>query len=101
MIGSGAYSVHGPGRHVTIVGFFLTREGPRRVQTALIGGITSYMKDLKISRKYNQVPGFYKRTLAKNLGTQLDPSPPMKKSSSTQRPSAPSPRTTPLGDSAT
>ena len=44
--------------------FFLNKgkdpEGPR---LHLVGGITNYIKDLKVKENYNQVPGLYKKDL--------------------------------------
>ena len=41
--------------------FFEQGEEPPRVQTALLGGVTNYIKDLKVKENYNQVLGLYEK----------------------------------------
>ena len=62
--------------------FFEQGEEPRRVQTALLGGVTNYIKDHKVNANYNQVlrlyekdPAYRKRNAIRSFTTgnsQLD-----------------------------
>ena len=51
--------------------FFEQGEEPRRVQTALLGGVTKYNKDYKVKENYNQVLGLYKKDPAYRKGSAI------------------------------